>query len=190
MPPAAAAFRFLTCLLVIVLLLSMAGTAMAAMPKKSVLEKNQYAYSAALRWGDFEGAWSMVDPKVREEKPISAADHLRYEQIQIVGYREISKMPGPDETELREIELEFVHRSTNSRRSVRYTEVWRFDTKARNWWIAGLPDIPFRELGKVGVDLQQSLDRPAVDEDEEADDDAEADDGTEVAEDGGDVAAR
>lgn len=138
---AAAPMRFLTRLLVLVLLLSMAGMAMAA-KKRSTLEKNQYAYSAAIRWGDFEGAWSLVDPKVREEKPMSAADFSRYEQIQVTGYRDLAAMPGPDPgTELREIQIEVVNRNTLNQRRVRFTEVWRYDAEAKAWWVAGLPDF-------------------------------------------------
>ena len=141
MPHASAPLRFMTRLLVLVLLLSMAGAAMAS-KKRSSLEKNQYAYSAAIRWGDFEGAWMLVDPKLREEKPMSAADFSRYEQIQVTGYRDLGAMPGPEPgTELREIQIEVVNRNTLSQRRVRYTEVWRYDAKAKTWWIASLPDF-------------------------------------------------
>lgn len=140
--PAAAPMRFLTRLFVLVLMLCMAGTAMAGSKKRSVLEKNQYAYSAAIRWGDFEGAWSLVDPKVRDEKPMTAADFSRYEQIQVTGYRDLASMPGPEPgTELREIQIEVVNRNTLNQRRVRFTEVWRYDAEAKAWWIAGLPDF-------------------------------------------------
>ena len=141
MPNASAPMRFLTRLLVLVLLLSMAGMAMAS-KKRATLEKNQYAYSAAIRWGDFEGAWSLVDPKVREEKTMSAADFSRYEQIQVTGYRDLGAMPGPDPgTQLREIQIEVVNRNTLTQRRVRYTEIWHYDAKNKAWWIAGLPDF-------------------------------------------------
>ncbi len=139
--PAAAPMRLLTRLLVLVLLLSMTGMAMAN-KKRSTLEKNQYAYSAAIRWGDFEGAWSLVDPKVRQEKPMTAADFSRYEQIQVTGYRDLAAMPGPEPgTELREIQIEVVNRNTLTQRRVRYTEIWRYDPKTKAWWVAGLPDF-------------------------------------------------
>jgi len=141
MPTASASMRFLSRLLVLVLLLSMAGMAMAG-KKRSALERNQYAYSAAIRWGDFEGAWSLVDPKVRQQKPMTAADFSRYEQIQVTGYRDLAAMPGPEPgTELREIQIEIVNRNTLSQRRVRYTEIWRYDAEAKAWWIAGLPDF-------------------------------------------------
>ena len=36
------------------------------MDRNSELDKVQYAYSAAIRWGDFEGAWNLVDPEYKK----------------------------------------------------------------------------------------------------------------------------
>ena len=87
--------RMIATLLIALLLASTAGAAMAG-KKEALLEKNKYAYSAAIRWGDFEGAWTMVDPKLRKAKPMSAVEFSRYEQIQISGYRDLASMPGDD----------------------------------------------------------------------------------------------
>ena len=132
--------RFLARLLVALLLVSTAGAAIAA-KKRTELDKNQYAYSAAIRWGDFEGAWTMVDPKVRKEKPMTDVDFSRFEQIQVTGYRDLATMPGPDGSLLREIQIEVVNRNTLHQRRVRFTEVWRYDAEAKTWWIGGLPDF-------------------------------------------------
>lgn len=126
--------------LLVVLLLSLAGAAFAG-KKRDLLDRNQYAYSAAIRWGDFEGAWNMVDPKARKEKPMTDVDFSRYEQIQVTAYRDLATMSGPDDSQLREIQIEVVNRNTLSPRTVRYTEVWRFDPVTKNWWVAGLPDF-------------------------------------------------
>ena len=128
-------------LLIALLLLSLAGTAFAGKKKGVALDKNQYAYSAAIRWGDFEGAWSMVDPKTRLEKPMTDADFSRFEQIQVSGYRDLASMSGPDESILREVQIEIINRHTLSHRKVRYTEVWRYDPESKNWWVDGLPDF-------------------------------------------------
>lgn len=132
--------RFWFRCLVVVLLLAMAGGALAG-KKRSVLEKNQYAYSAAIRWGDFEGAWSMVDPKVREDKPMTDADFSRFEQIQVTSYRDLASMSRPDGAVLREIQIEILNRNNLTQRRVRYTEVWRYDAESKNWWIEALPDF-------------------------------------------------
>ena len=132
--------RFLARLLVALLLVSTAGAAIAA-KKRTELDKNQYAYSAAIRWGDFEGAWTMVDPEVRKAKPMTDVDFSRFEQIQVTGYRDLATMPGPDGSLLREIQIEVVNRNTLHQRRVRFTEVWRYDAEAKTWWIGGLPDF-------------------------------------------------
>ena len=126
--------------LLVLLLLSLAGSALAA-KKGEALNKNQYAYSAAIRWGDFEGAYSMVDPKVRQEHPMTDVDFSRYEQVQVTAYRDLATMPGPDATVLREIQIELVNRNTLSQRKIRYTEIWRYDPETKNWWVSSLPDF-------------------------------------------------
>jgi hypothetical protein len=132
--------RTIATLLIALSLVSVAGAAMAG-KKETVLEKNKYAYSAAIRWGDFEGAWTMVDPKIRKDKPMSAVEFSRYEQIQISGYRDLASMPGPDGSEMREVQIDVINRNTMKQRRLRYTEVWRYDPQAKNWWIDSLPDF-------------------------------------------------
>lgn len=136
----ASPMRFMARLLIVLLLLSMTGAAVAA-KKRSGLDRNQYAYSAAIRWGDFEGAWTMVDPEVRKDKPMTEVDFSRFEQIQVTGYRDLAAIPGPDGTEMREIQIEVVNRNTLRQRRVRFTEVWRYDAEAKVWWVGGLPDF-------------------------------------------------
>lgn len=140
MPRFPACSRVLVDLLVVLLLMSLAGTALAN-KKRNLLDKNQYAYSAAIRWGDFEGAWTMVDPQVRSDHPMTDADFSRFEQVQVTGYRELGASAGPDDTLLREIQIDLVNRHTMSQRQVRYTEIWRYDATAKNWWVLSLPDF-------------------------------------------------
>ena len=88
--------------LLVLLLVALAGNAFAGKgaKKRDLLNRNQYAYSAAIRWGDFEGASSMVDPKVRKDHPLTDVDFSRYAQIQVTAYRDLATMPGPDDTVL------------------------------------------------------------------------------------------
>lgn len=132
--------RFMAKLLMALLLVSMTGAALAG-KKSSELDRNQYSFSAAIRWADFEGAWTMVDPEVRKAKPMTEVDFSRFEQIQVTSYRDLAVMPGPDGTELREIQIELINRNTLRQRRVRFTEVWRYDAEAKTWWIAALPDF-------------------------------------------------
>lgn len=109
--------------------------------KMTVLEETQYAYSAAIRWGDFEGAWQLVDPTYRDAHPLTNLQFERYKQIQVSGYRDLAAQVG-DGTAQREIQIGVINRNTMAERSIRYTESWRYDIEAKRWWLTGgLPDF-------------------------------------------------
>ena len=110
--------------------------------KGTALDEIQYTYSAAIRWGDFEGAWTLVDPKVRKEHPLTDIDFSRYKQVQISGYREQGSSVTPDGEMVRDIEIGVINRNTLAERSVRYRERWRYDEAAKTWWlVSALPDL-------------------------------------------------
>ncbi|NZA24806.1 hypothetical protein H0E84_00250 [Luteimonas sp. SJ-92] len=130
--------RRLTWLLLAALLL--AGC--AGNKKASALQRQQYAWSAAIRWGDFEGAWNLVDPEYREANPMTELHFERYGHIQISAYRERGVQAADEGTVVRDIEIGVVNRHTMAERSLRHTEQWRYDPDAGQWWIAnGLPDF-------------------------------------------------
>ena len=109
--------------------------------KGTALDEIQYTWSAAIRWGDFEGAWGLVDPKVREAHPMTDLDFSRFKQVQISTYRDTgSSIVGGDV--VRDIEIGVINRNTLAERSVRYRERWRYDEEAKTWWLtSGLPDL-------------------------------------------------
>lgn len=116
--------------------------ACASGKKTSELERMQYAYSAAVRWGDFEGAWNLVDPEYREQNPMSELEFKRFEQIRISGYRELAAQAMSEDTAVREIEIGVINRHNMAERTMRYTEQWRYDPEAGQWWVSGgLPDL-------------------------------------------------
>ena len=130
----------LRCLLLCCLAL-LAGCPKTHASKGSALDEVQYAYSAAIRWGDFEGAWNMVDPAYRDAHPMSDLQFERYKQVQVSHYRELASSPGESEA-LREIEIGVINRHTMAERTMRYTERWRYDAAKKAWWIdGGLPDF-------------------------------------------------
>ena len=131
----------LRCLLACCLALLLAGCPKSA-SKGSALDEAQYAYSAAIRWGDFEGAWNLVDPKVREEHPLTDIDFSRYKQVQISGYRDQGGTVLGSGEVVRDIEIGVINRHTLQERTVRYQERWRYDEAAKRWWlVSGLPDL-------------------------------------------------
>lgn len=105
------------------------------------LHTAQYDWSAAIRWGNFEGALSLVDPQVRKQRPTTALELARFEQVQISGYTELGAR-GDDARAQREINIGVINRHTMAERNVRYTESWRYDAEAKRWWnTSGLPDL-------------------------------------------------
>lgn len=129
----------LRCLLISCLML-LAGCPKSA-SKNTALDEIQYSWSAAIRWGDFEGAWNLVDPKLRKDHPLTDLDFSRYKQIQISSYRDTgSSLVGGDV--VRDIEIGVINRNTLAERSYRYRERWRYDEEAKTWWlVSGMPDL-------------------------------------------------
>ena len=110
--------------------------------KGTALDETQYAYSAAIRWGDFEGAWTLVDPKLRTEKPLTDIDLSRYKQVQISTYRDMGGTVEPSGVMVRDVEIGVINRNTLTERTVRYRERWRYDEASRSWWlVSGLPQL-------------------------------------------------
>ncbi len=101
------------------------------------------AYASAMRWGDFPTALQFVDPKVREEHPLSALDMGRYQQFKVSGYDE-GKGPTPNgQTEVSQVvKINLVNVNTQSERTVTDHQTWRYDAEGKRWWlVTGLPDI-------------------------------------------------
>jgi hypothetical protein len=116
-------------------------TGCASAGKGNKLQEAQYAWSAAIRWGDFEGAWNLVDPEYRKAHPMAQADFDRYKQVQIAGYRDLAAR-ADESTAMREIQISVIDGSNMSQYDIRYTERWRYDSKENAWWILdGLPQV-------------------------------------------------
>ena len=112
-------------------------------PQSDKLDKSQYAWSGAIRWGDFEGAMNMIDPKVREKLEVTPLQLERYKQVQISTYRDVGATVDMDGGKsVRDIEIGVINRHTMAERTVHYREVWRWDPEAKAWWITTpLPDL-------------------------------------------------
>jgi hypothetical protein len=121
-------------------LLALAGCA-STPDRADALRQAQYAWSAAIRWSDFEGAWTLVDPAYRDAHPMTALEFSRYDQLRISGYHESGAQVSGD-TASRAVELGVVNRNTQVQRQVRYVEQWRYDPASERWWVtSGLPDL-------------------------------------------------
>lgn len=107
------------------------------------ISETQYAYSAAIRWGDFEGAVNLIEPKLRKQQAPTAMQLERYKQIQVSSYRDVgTEMDKEKGTAVRLIDIGVINRHTLAERTVRYTEAWTWDPEAKTWWlVSGLPDF-------------------------------------------------
>ena len=122
-------------------LLVLSGCAAAKVDRNNALEQVQYAYSAAIRWGDFEGAWTLVDPAYRAVHPMTELEFERYKQVQISGYHDLGAQVG-DGVASRQVEIGVINRNTLVERQAHYLEQWRYDPVAKAWWVeSGLPDL-------------------------------------------------
>lgn len=132
------------CVVPLLALLAFAGC--ASTPKSTQrdrLDALQYTWSAAIRWGDFEGAVQLIDPERLQTARPSALELERYKQVQISGYRDVGESRDlAAGTAVREIDIGVINRHTQAERTVRYRETWRWDPAAKTWWVtSGLPDL-------------------------------------------------
>ena len=125
------------------LLLLMFVAAASAGPAQRSLPVVQDTWAAAIRWNDFEGAMTLVDPALRPTQAPSSVETARYKQVQISSYRDRgASVDFKAGQAVRDIEIGVINRNTQAERTVRYREVWRWDPKAKTWWItSGLPDL-------------------------------------------------
>ena len=142
-PMRATPIRFLPAAWLALALLLLAGCAATQPRRGDALDAAQYAWSATIRWGDFEGAVNLLDPETVRAASPTALELERYKQVQISAYRDLGASRDVDAgTAVREIEIGVVNRHTQAERTVRYRETWRYDPATRNWWVtSGLPDL-------------------------------------------------
>ena len=128
-------------------LLGLSGCASVAGSNQSnELERLQYAWSAAIRWSDFQGAINLIEPEQRAAQPLTAVELERYRQVQVAAYRDVGASSNfAQGTAVRDIEMSVINRHTQAERGVRYREQWRWDPAAKTWWlVSGLPDLDAR----------------------------------------------
>jgi len=110
--------------------------------KTKVLDATLYAYAGAIRWGEFDRAWQMMDPEVREQHPLSEVEWSRFAQVQITGYRVQSSNPTSDEGLEQFVQIGVVNRHTQAERVVFAHEIWRWDAPTkRGWLMSGFPSL-------------------------------------------------
>ena len=136
--------KILLLLLAATFLLITAAPADAASKRAQakLLESAQFKYASAIRWSEFEMAWGHLDPGYRNENPLSDLEKERFKQIQITGYEKKSEDFLPDGSMEQSVEIRLINRNTQAERIVMDTQIWRWNEKAKRWWLTtGLPDF-------------------------------------------------
>jgi uncharacterized protein YceK len=100
------------------------------------------SYAAALRWGDFQGAWNYVDPAVRAAHPLTPQQKALYDTVRVAQYdAEGAVATGPD-TLQQTAQISLIVKSSQRVYSVLDHQTWHWDAEAKHWWLeSGLPDI-------------------------------------------------
>ena len=111
--------------------------------KASDLEATLMAYEGAVRWGNIEAAVGFLDPASQEEHPVSRLTLERFQQLQIVGYREqAAPILGPDGLARQMVLVEVVNIHSQSPRQIMDRQVWRYEAESKRWLLtSGLPDL-------------------------------------------------
>ncbi len=132
--------RLLLCLFAAVLLAACSGAR-----RTSELDLTLMSYESSVRWGDFEGAWAMVDPEYKEKHPLSSTDWERFKQIRVAGYRASGHSEIEEGKVAQAVEVEVINVHTQTPRLVVDRQIWKWDPEAKRWWLTtGLPDITQR----------------------------------------------
>lgn len=103
-------------------------------------------YAAALRWGDFQSAWSYVDPAVRAEHPLTPQQKALYNTVRVAEYDASGpSATGPD-TIQQTAQISLIVKTSQRVYNVVDHQTWHWDAKAKHWWLeSGLPDISPQE---------------------------------------------
>ena len=101
------------------------------------------AYGSAVRWNGLQSALQFVDPAVLKAHPLTALDLSRYQQVRVSDYDDGGGPAPLGENEVQQtVRISFINIHTQVERSVSVRQLWRYDDKAKHWWLeSGLPDI-------------------------------------------------
>ena len=110
--------------------------------KLDPLEKMLTAYSAAIRWSEFDKAVAFVDPKVRADRPLTDLERERYKLIQVTSY-EVKRKGLTAEGKFEQVvEIRLISKNTMRERMITDHQLWTYDETTKQFWLtSGLPDF-------------------------------------------------
>ncbi len=126
-------------------LLLLAGCA-TMQNKNTSRDETMDGYAAALRWGDFSGAWNYVDPAVRAAHPLTPQQKALYNTVKVAEYDASGLVATDPDTVRQTVQISLIVKSSQRVYSVLDHQTWHWDAKAKHWWLeSGLPDISAQE---------------------------------------------
>lgn len=111
--------------------------------RNTTLTATLNAYGSTVRWGDFASAEQFVDPKVRAAHPLTPIELSRFKQYRVSDYDDGQGPAATGENEAQQVvRIGIVNLNTQAERSLVDKQTWRYDPKAKHWWLtSGLPDL-------------------------------------------------
>jgi hypothetical protein len=111
--------------------------------RSDALTHTMIAYANTVRWDGFEAAFQYVDPKVREEHPLTDLDRARFKQVQVSDYDDGNGPIPVSANEVRQVvQISLTNIHTQAVRTVVDHQLWRYDPDKNHWWLeTGVPDI-------------------------------------------------
>ncbi|TCV96062.1 hypothetical protein EC912_102411 [Luteibacter rhizovicinus] len=133
-------FRFSLLLLAAALVL-LAGCTSAK--RSDGLTATLNRYGSTVRWGDFQTAEQFVDPKYREEHPMTSLEASRYAQLRVTAYDDGSGPTPSGENEATQVvQIGLTNINTQAERMIVDKQIWHYDAEKNRWWLmSGLPNV-------------------------------------------------
>ena len=130
--------RKITSLLLVAVFLLLSACSSMSHPKVDMMAE----FGNAIRWSDWDAAWSFIDPATRKSLVLPGEEQDRLHDIKVTGYQVRTSEPQPDGTIMQMVDIHFVDQATQVERVVHSRQVWRTDDGGDHWWLTtGMPEF-------------------------------------------------
>jgi len=99
-----------------------------------------FAYERALRWGDYDKAFSA---HINEKEPLSDKERKRLSHYRVSGYNVVNNQVGADQAKITQlVEIRYYNEDNAIERKMNVTLDWELDKASGNWHITS----PFPQI--------------------------------------------
>lgn len=101
------------------------------------------AYGSAVRWDGMQSSQQYVDPDLLKAHPVTDFDLARYQQVRVSDYDDGDGPVALNDHEVQQtVRISFINIHTQVERSIVVRQLWRYDEKAKHWWLeSGMPNL-------------------------------------------------